>query len=77
MTKKIYTRRNISTSTSVPLDVPLPVSTVPISEAEKLSENLGVESELVNNAGHFNEKAGYIKFDLLLDGIKCELTAID
>jgi hypothetical protein len=50
---------------------------VPTSEADKLSKNLGVESELVKNAGHFNEKAGYIKFDLLLDKIKCELTAID
>ena len=50
---------------------------VPTSEADKLSDALGVKSELVKNAGHFNEKAGYIKFDLLLDKIKPELTAID
>ena len=36
---------------------------VPTSEADKLSDALGVKSELVKNAGHFNEKAGYIKFD--------------
>lgn len=48
---------------------------VPMSEADKLSDKLGVEPMLVKNAGHFNEKAGYIKFDLLLDKIKSELTA--
>lgn len=50
---------------------------VPASEAEKLSEKLGVTSLLVKGAGHFNKKAGFDKFDLLLDNIKCELTAID
>lgn len=50
---------------------------VPISEAEKLSEKLIVASVLVKGAGHFNKKAGFDKFDLLLDNIKSELTVID
>lgn len=50
---------------------------VPTSEADKLSDKLGVESVLVKNAGHFNEQAGFMKFDLLLDRIKVELTTID
>lgn len=43
---------------------------VPIEQAEKLAKNLGVDVILVKNAGHFNEKAGYSKFDLILDKIK-------
>ncbi len=50
---------------------------VPISEADKLSDNLGVKSVLVKNAGHFNEQAGFTKFDLLLDKINGELTVGD
>ena len=43
---------------------------VPLEQAEKLAKNLGVDIILVKNAGHFNEKAGYSKFDLILDKIK-------
>lgn len=43
---------------------------VPIEQAEKLAKNLGVDVILIKNAGHFNEKAGYSKFDLILDKIK-------
>jgi len=46
---------------------------VPLGKAEELARNLGTEVILVKNAGHFNEKAGYIKFDLLLEKIKSEL----
>jgi len=46
---------------------------VPLEKAEKLAKNLGTEIILVKNAGHFNEKAGYVKFDLLLERIKNEL----
>jgi uncharacterized protein len=43
---------------------------VPLEQAEKLAKNLDVDAILVKNAGHFNEKAGYSKFDLILDKIK-------
>jgi hypothetical protein len=46
---------------------------VPLEKAEELAKNLGVEVILVKNAGHFNEKAGYKKFDLLFKKIKEEL----
>ena len=46
---------------------------VPIKKAEELSEKLGVNYTLVKNAGHFNESAGYKKFDLLLEKIKEQL----
>ena len=43
---------------------------VPLEQAEKLAKNLCVDVILVKNAGHFNEKAGYFKFDLILGKIK-------
>ena len=46
---------------------------VPLRYGEEIAEKLGVELTLVKNAGHFNEKAGYTKFDLLLEKIKKEL----
>ena len=46
---------------------------VPLEKAERLAKNLGVNVILVKNAGHFNEKAGYTKFELLLEKIKKEL----
>lgn len=49
---------------------------VPISEADKLSEKLGVASVSVKGAGHFNKKSGFDKFDLLLDDLKSELTVV-
>lgn len=45
---------------------------LPAKEAERLAENLGTTSKFVQNAGHFNEKAGYLKFDLLLNKINRE-----
>jgi len=46
---------------------------VPLEKAEEFAKNLGVEVILVKNAGHFNEKAGYTKFEMLFDKIKEEL----
>lgn len=46
---------------------------VPLEKAEQLAKNLGVDVILVKNAGHFNEKAGYTKFELLLEKVKKEL----
>lgn len=46
---------------------------VPLEKGKELAENLDAEFKLVKGAGHFNEKAGYFKFDLLLDYIKSEL----
>lgn len=43
---------------------------VPIEKARELKEKLGAELKIVRNAGHFNEKAGYKKFKLLLEDIK-------
>ncbi len=39
-------------------------------KAKELARNLGVEAELVQGAGHFNENSGYTKFELLLERIK-------
>jgi len=39
-------------------------------KALELAGNLGVEAELVQGAGHFNEAAGYTKFGILLERIK-------
>ena len=46
---------------------------VPLKKAEELAKNLDANLILVKNAGHFNEKAGYTKFELLLENIKKEL----
>jgi len=46
---------------------------VPLKKATDLAQNLGVNIILVQDAGHFNEKAGFTKFDLLLQNIKREL----
>ena len=44
-----------------------------LEKAEELAKNLGVKVNLVKNAGHFNETAGYTTFKLLFDRIKAEL----
>lgn len=36
---------------------------------KKLAKNLGVKLKQIHNAGHFNKKAGYTKFELLLKEI--------
>lgn len=43
---------------------------VSLGNGEQLAKNLNTELILIPNAGHFNEKAGYLQFDLLLDKIK-------
>jgi len=40
---------------------------VSLGNGEELSKNLGVDLSFVPNAGHFNKKAGYIKFEELLE----------
>lgn len=46
---------------------------VPLKEAEIIANKLNIKVILVKNAGHFNEAAGYKKFNLLLDYIKEEI----
>ena len=46
---------------------------VPLKHGKELANNLGVDVIIVKSAGHFNEKAGYTKFELLLEKIKNEL----
>ncbi len=46
---------------------------VPPEKAFELGKHLDVKPILMKNAGHFNERAGYIEFKFLLDKIKKEL----
>ena len=46
---------------------------VPLQKAKELANNLGVAPLIVKYAGHFNEKSGYTRFDLLLEKMKKEL----
>ncbi len=41
-----------------------------IGNGEKISKELGVDLIRLKSAGHFNEKAGYTKFGLLLEKLK-------
>jgi len=41
-----------------------------VGNGEKLAKELGVDLIRLKNAGHFNAKAGYTKFDLLLEKLK-------
>jgi len=43
---------------------------VSLANGEKLADNLDVLLNFVPNAGHFNQKAGYTKFELLLEKLK-------
>jgi len=43
---------------------------VPMEKASELAAHLGVEPIIVSEAGHFNEKAGYLKFPKILEKIK-------
>ncbi|PIN75636.1 hypothetical protein COV18_02205 [Candidatus Woesearchaeota archaeon CG10_big_fil_rev_8_21_14_0_10_37_12] len=43
---------------------------VSLGNGEELAKNLNVELSFVPNAGHFNEKAKYLKFELLLEKLK-------
>ncbi|MDO8570493.1 MAG: alpha/beta fold hydrolase [Candidatus Daviesbacteria bacterium] len=42
---------------------------VGLTNGQQLSEHLGVKLNFVPNAGHFNAKAGYLKFEKLLEEI--------
>jgi len=44
---------------------------VPLDKGKELARNLESELKIVESAGHFNEKAGYKQFPLLLEDIKC------
>jgi len=43
---------------------------VPIECANELADKLGVKPKIIKNAGHFNEKAGYLEFEYLFNDIK-------
>jgi len=43
---------------------------VPMSEAKTLEKNLGGKLIIIKGGGHFNEQAGYTKFEELLEEIK-------
>jgi predicted alpha/beta hydrolase family esterase len=43
---------------------------VGLENGKKLAENLGGELSFVPGAGHFNKKAGYLKFEELLEDLK-------
>lgn len=46
---------------------------VSLETGKELARELGVELNVVEGAGHFNEAAGYTKFSLLLEDIKALL----
>lgn len=43
-----------------------------LGNGEELAKRLEIKLTFVPNAGHFNAKAGYLKFDLLLDKIRLQ-----
>lgn len=43
---------------------------VSLGNGEELAKNLNVQLSFVPNAGHFNKRAGYTKFELLLEKLK-------
>lgn len=49
---------------------------VPWEKAEELAANLETDVIVVEGAGHFNEKSGYTKFELLLEKIRAELLGL-
>ena len=42
----------------------------PLSMAHGLTDNLNARLKIIKNAGHFNEKSGYVKFEALLHDLK-------
>ena len=42
---------------------------VGLENGKELSKNLGIELSFVPNAGHFNKRAGYLKFEKLRDKV--------
>ena len=47
---------------------------IPLEKAEEFTKSLDVDLNIIENAGHFNKEAGYVKFELLLEKIKNELS---
>jgi len=47
---------------------------IPLKKGEELAQNLNSKLIIVKNSGHFNTKAGYVKFELLLNDIKKIIT---
>jgi len=47
---------------------------IPLSRGKDLAKNLDSKLIVVKKAGHFNEKSGYVKFELLLNDIKKIIT---
>src|SRR3989344_5672665 len=43
---------------------------IPLPMGEELAEKLNAKLKIIKNAGHFNEKSGYTKFEILLNDIK-------
>ncbi len=43
---------------------------VPIGCANELANKLNIKPKIIKNAGHFNEKAGYLEFEELFNDIK-------
>ena len=50
---------------------------VPLEKARTLAKSLDAHFILIKNAGHFNEAAGYMRFDKLLETIKREIHKSD
>ncbi|MBU0756434.1 MAG: alpha/beta hydrolase [Nanoarchaeota archaeon] len=46
---------------------------VPIEHGEEIAENLHVKLIKIENAGHFNAKTGYTRFEFLLELLKREI----
>ncbi len=46
---------------------------IPLKFGQDLAKKLGTKAILVEGAGHFNERAGYTRFPLLLEQVKKEL----
>ena len=43
---------------------------MPLSMGEELAKKLNAKLKIIKNAGHFNEKSGYLKFEILLEDVK-------
>lgn len=43
---------------------------IPLKKAKELAEKIGIKVNVIKGAGHFNEKAGYTQFEILLKEIK-------
>lgn len=43
---------------------------LPIARGKEVADNLGVRLKIIKGGGHFNERAGYKQFPLLLESIK-------